>query len=244
MLTRRWRAPRLASWRGLALLPLALALGACSALGVGQGQRTIAVTGEGSVVVPPDTVVVTLGVQTRGPEVGPAVAENNRTAEQVIQAVTALGVAPEDVQTSAFSIWTQPRYDEFGNITDEVIYIVDNSVTITLHDVAALGTLLGDTLASGANSVQSVTYTLAEPSAALEPARTAALNDAQRQAEQLAAASGVTLGPILTVVESMGGMPPGLPLARGQEAPAAADVPTAPGTLEYAVQLSVTYGIR
>lgn len=236
MLIRRWRA--------LALMPLALALGACTTLGLGQGQRTIAVTGEGSIVVPPDTVVVTLGVQTRGFEVGPAVAENNRTAEMVIQAVTDLGVAPEDVQTSAFSIWTQPRYDEFGNVTEEVTYIVDNTVTITLRDVAALGTLLGDTLASGANSVQSVTYSLANPSAALEPARTAALDNAQRQAEQLATASGVTLGPILTVVESTGGTPPGLPFYGGQEAPAASDVPTAPGTLEYAVQLSVTYGIR
>jgi hypothetical protein len=236
MLTRRRRA--------LALLPIALALGACTTLGLGQGQRTIAVSGEGSVVVPPDIVVVTLGVQTRGPAVGPAVAENNRTAEQVIQAVTDLGVAPEDVQTSSFSIWTQPRYDEFGNVTDQVTYIVDNSVTITLRDVAALGTLLGDALAGGANSVQSVTYSLADPSAALEPARTAALNDAQRQAEQLASESGVTLGPILTVVEGMGGTPPGMPYYSGQPAPSAADVPTAPGTLEYAVQLTVTYGIR
>src|SRR3990170_2888834 len=60
MLNRRWRA--------LTLLPIALALGACSALGLGQTERTIAVTGEGSVVIPPDTVVVTLGVQTRGTE--------------------------------------------------------------------------------------------------------------------------------------------------------------------------------
>src|SRR3989304_3776872 len=76
------------------------------------------------------------------------------------------------------------------------------------------------------------------------PAPGAARADAQRQAEQLAAESGVTLGPILTVAESTGGVSPvPLPYA-GESAPAASDVPTAPGPLEYAVQLSVTYGIR
>jgi len=236
MLTRRWRA--------LALLPIALALGACSALGLGQTDRTIAVTGEGSVVIPPDTVVVTLGVQTRGPQVGPAVAANNQAAERVMQAVTQLGVAPDDVQTTYFSISTQPRYDEFGNATTDVTYFVDNTVTITLHDVSLLGGLLGDSLAAGANSVQSVSYTVAEPAAALGSARTQALADAQGQAEQLASESGVTLGPILTVTENTGGSQPGLMRYGGETAPAASDVPTAPGTLEYSVQLSVTYGIR
>ena len=228
----------------MTLLPIALALGACSALGLGQTERTIAVTGEGSVVIPPDTVVVTLGVQTRGTEVGLTVAANNEAAERVMQAVTQLGVAPEDVQTTYFSISTQPRYDEFGNVTEDVTYFVDNTVTITLHDVSMLGTLLGNSLAAGANSVQSLSYTVAEPAAALGSARSAALADALRQAEQLATESGVTLGPILTVAENTGGASPvPLPYA-GETAPAASDVPTAPGTLEYAVQLSVTYGIR
>jgi uncharacterized protein YggE len=123
-------------WRALALLPLALVLSGCATL-PGRVERTIIVTGQGKVVVPPDTVVVVLGVQTRGPDVGPTVAENNQAAEKVVQAVTDLGVAPEDVQTTNFNISTQPRYDEFGNPTDEVTYWVDNSITITLHDVAA-----------------------------------------------------------------------------------------------------------
>jgi uncharacterized protein YggE len=161
-----------------------------------------------------------------------------------MQAVTQLGVAPEDVQTTYFSISTQPRYDEFGNVTEDVTYFVDNTVTITLHDVSLLGTLLGDSLAAGANSVQSLSYTVAEPAAALGSARSEALADAQRQAEQLAAESGVMLGPIETIAESTGGVSPvPLPYA-GEAAPVANDVPTAPGTLEFAVQLSVTYGIR
>jgi uncharacterized protein YggE len=231
-------------WRVVAVLPLALVLGACAAVNPGRTERTISVTGEGSVVVTPDTVVVTLGVQTRGPQVGPTVANNNRAAEQVVQAVTDLGVAPEDVQTTYFSISIQPRYDQFGNPTEELTYWVDNTITVTLRDIALLGDLLGDTLARGANSVQGISYTLSDPAAALEPARQEALNDAQSQAVQLASASGMSLGPILTVTESSGGAVQGLQAYGGAEAPAGGGVPTTPGTLEYSVQLFVTYELR
>ncbi len=230
-------------WRAFALLPLALILSGCGTL-PGRTERTVAVTGQGKVVVPPDTVVVVLGVQTRGAAVGPTVAENNRAAEKVVQAVTDLGVAPEDVQTTNFNISTQPRYDEFGNPTEDVTYWVDNQVTVTLHDIAALSDMLGNALASGANSVQGITYTVADPAAALEPARKEALNDAQHQAEQLASASGMSLGPIHTVSESSGGAVPGLKAYGGAETPPGSGVPTSPGTLEFTVQLFVTYDLR
>ena len=230
-------------WRALALLPLALGLAGCATAG-GRTERTIAVTGQGSVIVPPDTVVVTLGVQTRGAQVGPTVAENNRAAEKVVEAVTNMGVAPEDVQTTNFNISTQPRYDEFGNPTEDVTYWVDNSITVTLHDIAILSDLLGNALAGGANSVQSLTYTVSDPAAALEPARKEALTDAQRQAEQLASASGMSLGAIRTISESSGGGSPGLKAIDGAEVPLGSGVPTSPGTLEFTVQMFVTYDLR
>ena len=230
-------------WRALALVPLALLAGACTAAGPARTDRTISVTGDGIVVVPPDTVVVTLGVQTRGPQVGPTVADNNSAAEKVTQAVIGLGVAAEDVQTTYFSISTQPRYDQFGNPTEEVSYWVDNTVTITLHDINRLGDLLGQALASGANSVQGISYTVSDQAAVLDPARQEALNDAQAQAVQLASASGLSLGPIRSIVESSGGPTPGPHPYAGEEVPAAT-VPTIPGTLEYSVQLYVTYELR
>jgi hypothetical protein len=228
----------------LALLILALALAGCTAYGPGSADRTISVTGEGTVVVPPDTVVLTLGVQTRGTEVGPTVAENNRAAERVIQAVTALGVAAEDVQTSYFSISTQPRYDQFGNVTDEVTYWVDNSITVTLHDIQQLGELLNQALAQGANSVQGISFTVSDRSAALVPARSQALDDARRQAEQIAGAAGVALGEIVSLNENTSGPNPGPRPYTGAEAPATSGVPTTPGSLELSVYLSVVYEIR
>lgn len=228
----------------LGVLALSLLLGGCASLGVGAEPRTLSVTGTGSAFLTPDVVVVTLGIQTQGTAIGDTVGRNNRTAEQIIQAVQNAGVAPEDVQTTYFSVSTQPKYDEFGNPTSEMTYWVDNTVTATLRDINQLGALLEAALASGANSVQGVNYTVEDPASALSQARADAMADARRQAEQIAASAAVTLGDIVSVAEVSSAPWPVFSGAGGGGAAPAQGIPTAPGTLEYQVQLSVSYALQ
>jgi uncharacterized protein YggE len=228
--------------RPLAIVLLAAFLGGCAALPAGT-ERTISVTGEGHAVVPPDTVTVSIGVSSTGDSIGPAVAENNASTEKVIQAVQALGVSPDDIQTTAFNVSSQVRYDEFGQPTQDVTYFVDNSVTVTLRDLSLLGRLLDDSLAAGANSIQNLSYGLGDPSAAEDLALSKALDAAQNQAQQLATSAGVTLGDLKSVTESATSPLPGARLA-AEPGPKGVGVPTAAGSLEVTVQVSVTYGIR
>ena len=81
------------------LLSAALLLGACAGAVPQAEQRTINVTGTGTVHVEPDIAVVSLGVQTLGPDVGTAVQENNRRAKAVMEALLELGVTPEEETT-------------------------------------------------------------------------------------------------------------------------------------------------
>jgi uncharacterized protein YggE len=232
----------LPAWTGLALVlaVAGFALAGCSALGAPNEPRTIAVTGIGTVHLPPDVVYVNLGVQTRGTDIGETVRENNRLAEAVTAAVKEAGVAEEDIQTSYFNVSTQPMYDQFGNPTSEITYWVDNTLMVALRQVGGLGDLLQKALNAGANSVQGVTYSVDDPEAAFAGARTEALEDARRQAEQLATGAGATLGPILSLSESSGG---GSPYPSTFDK-GAAGVPTVPGTLEYQISVYVTYTLR
>ncbi len=228
----------------LLLAATALVLAGCAGAGQPAAERNLSVTGTGSAFLTPDIVIVTLGVQSQGTSIGDTVASNNDAATLVIHSVTSLGIAPEDVQTTYFSVSTQPKYDEFGNPTDQVTYWVDNTVTVTLRDTAKLGSLLQTALASGANSVQGVNYTVDNPDAALSGARADAMADARRQAEQLAAGAGLTLGDILSVSESTSGGPQFSAPSVGKGGAPVSQVPTAPGTLEYQVQLFVSFGLR
>lgn len=224
----------------LVVAGLALLLSGCSALGAPGETRTIAVTGTGTVHLPPDIVYVNLGVQTRGTDIGETVQENSRLVEAVMAAIKGAGVAEEDIQTTYFNVSTQPMYDEFGNPTDEVTYWVDNTLMVALRQVDGLGDLLQKALNAGANSVQGVNYSVEDPETAFGDARTEALEDARRQAEQLASGAGATLGPILSLTESSyGGSPYPSAFDKG-----GAGVPTVPGTLEYQISVYVTYTLR
>jgi hypothetical protein len=231
----------------LLALAAALLLAACTgAAGTSQARlpRSIVVTGTGTAHLAPDIVIITLGVQTQGPDIAEAVSENNLRAERVRQAIRDAGVADEDVQTAYYSVWTQQRYDEFGNVTGELSYMVDNTIVIQLRELGRLGELLEAALSRGANSVQGVSYSVEDPSDALDVARVEALEDARAQAAQMAADAGVLLGDVIAIGEP--GAYPG-PIV---EAPAfgkgggGAGVPTSPGVLEYDIQVSVTYAIQ
>lgn len=232
-------------WLALAAVVLAAGLGACSVVGVGPSQpQTISVTGSASTTLDPDVVIVTLGVQTTGPDVAEAVADNNRRAAEVTGVFRAAGLDAADIQTTYFNVYPQQLYDQVGNPTGETSYWVDNTITVKIRQLDQVGTLLQTALTRGANSVQGVYYSVEDPSEALDEIRADALDDAGAQAEALASQAGVDLGEVITVSESA---PVASPLF---EAPAygkgggGAGVPTQPGSLEYQVQLYVIYRIR
>ncbi len=227
---------------------MALLLAACSGASypaTAPQVHTLSVTGTGSTRLAPDLALVTLGVQTRGPDVGEAVDENNRRVTEVMAALREMGIAESDVATANFSVSTQQLYDERGQLTGEVQYWVDNIISLRVRQLDRLGQLLQTALSRGANTVQSVAFTVENPEDELDATRVLAMQDARRQAEQLAQAAGVELGEVLTVSE-----PVYMPVYM-EAAPSAFGkgggggyVPTSPGVLEYQVQLSVTYAIR
>jgi uncharacterized protein YggE len=224
---------------------LGVVLTACSATGVGSTQRTVSVTGTGTARLAPDIVVVTLGVQTQDPQVARAVQDNNARALRVTEAIKTAGVAAGDIQTSDFSVSSQQQFDPQGIPTGEVSYIVSNTLTFTLRDVTKLGDLLQAALESGANTVQSVSYGVADPSAALDKARLDAVRDAHDQATQLSTAAGAQLGSVFSLNEYS--PTPILMFAApsfGKGGGGGGSVPASPGTLEYQVQVYIVYTLQ
>ena len=122
--------------------------------------------------VSPDIAVVSLGVQTQGADVGAAVQENNRRARAVTDALLEKGVAAEDMRTVNFYVSSQQLFDPMGLPTGETSYTVDNTILFTLRAPDKLGEVLQAALRVGSNSVQSGSFSGADPSVA-EPAQPA-----------------------------------------------------------------------
>ncbi|MGA9575090.1 MAG: SIMPL domain-containing protein, partial [Lysobacterales bacterium] len=161
----------------------ASALSAAAAADDSNSPPRILVSGEGSAELAPDMAVLTLTV-TRQAETARAALDENSTAMSDVQtAMKAAGIEARDLQTSGFSI--QPNYfypsqktsgeREPPRITG---YTVRNSLTVRVRDISAVGKILDKSVSLGVNEGGNITFTNADPSAAITQARTRAVKNA------------------------------------------------------------------
>ncbi|GAA2003540.1 SIMPL domain-containing protein [Nakamurella flavida] len=205
------------------------------------GLRLITTLGTGQATGVPDIVTVTLGVQTAAATAQAALDDNNQRSAGLLTALKAQGVADADIQTNQVSV--QPSYDQAGGITG---YQVSNMVTATIRPLASAGAVLDAvTQATGdAIRIQWIALSIDDDTPVRAQARADAVVKAKAQAEQLAAAAGVTLGPVFSVVET--------PLNGGgayqsyaaSSAAAGSPVPIEAGTQDVSVQVQVAFEMR
>jgi uncharacterized protein YggE len=226
------------------LLLAGLMLGACAGTGSQAQRRTLSVTGTGTVHVEPDIAIVSLGVETTGPDVGPAVQENNRRARAVADTLTEKGIASEDMRTANFYVSSQPLYNPMGMPTGGTTYTVDNTIMFTLRQPEQLGEILQLALRNGSNSVQSVSFSVADPSVPTDQARQLAIADAKRQAAQLAASAGAALGQVLSIGEGAAAAPIYYEAPAFGKGGGGGGVPVESGTLEYQAYITLTYELK
>lgn len=226
------------------LMAMVLSLSACVSVGSPDLARSVTVTGAGQVALKPDIAYIYIGVTTEDPSAADAVARNNADSQRLIDALKAEGVATDDIRTSNFSIWTNRPYGLDGQPGDPV-YVVDNMVNVTVRDLDNLGNLLDVAVRSGANNINSIQFDLADKTEAMSQARAAAVEAARKQAEELAAVAGVSLGKVQSITFYDSVPYPvydnkGLGGANAVEA----SVPINPGTMQLTVTVTVAYEIK
>ncbi len=224
--------------------PLASAGGSAQANG-NPPQNTIAVTGSGVAYGKPDIATVQIGVQSRFPDLSAAISDNTQKAQTLMDLFTSLGIEAKDLQTSNFSVSTQPDYDNTGQPKGTYTYYVDNTLSVTVRELNKLGEVLGKAVDAGANNVYGVSFGVADPAALEGEARAKAMTDAKTRAEQLAQAAGVALGGPVTIseVNVAPPIPYAAPMMRDAVA-ASAPVPVATGQLQVNLQVTVVYAIK
>ncbi|MBI5963923.1 MAG: SIMPL domain-containing protein [Chloroflexi bacterium] len=230
------------------VLAFALILSACGPTTINQAApdtlRTLNVNGVGNVNLVPDIAYIYIGVHDEASTASEAVEANKAHTSAVIAALKSAGVDEKDLRTSNFSIWPSQQYGPDGTVNG-TIYMVDNSVYVTVRDLDSLGDLLDDAITAGANSVNSIQFDVADKTAAVKEARAKAVEDAKLQAQEMADAAGVTLDGIQNLSFYENSPVPMLSGKGGGGAMAAdASVPIQPGQLTISVNVSITYSIK
>lgn len=201
----------------------------------------IVVIGTGEVKVEPDIASIMIGVETSAPTTQEALAQNSAQAQAIIDQIRQLGIEERDIQTSGINIY--PVYDNEGrNITG---YTVNNTVNVTVRNIGQAGSLIDRVVQVGANRVYGISFGVSDPERVLTQAREAAVANARARAEQMARASGTTLGRVLFITENMGASP--LPIPVMAQARAEMDSmapPVQPGQQTYSASVQVTFELR
>ncbi len=255
---------------------LAVAVGATSAIQaqppaanpvLGPEETLLVVSGEGQSRRVPDVAVFSAGVVTQGKTGGEALGANATRMDEVVKALKRAGIADRDIQNSALSL--QPRYanpEQDAQLRARMArepyvapaqpeapriigYEARNTVQVRVRKLGEMGRIIDILVSAGANQVDGPSFTLDEPKAALDEARTDAVREARSRAELYARAAGLRISRILSISEG-GAYYPAQPivvtgrLAGAPPAPPPPPSPIAPGELMLGATVSVQFALR
>jgi uncharacterized protein YggE len=207
-------------------------------------SRVITVSGSGDAYGSPDVAYVNLGVDVSDADIGKALDSANSTMAAITAAISDVGVDAKDIQTVNYSVYPEDKYDpQTGQSTGERVYHVQTAVNVTVRDITKIGVVMQAGLNAGANTVNGLSFGIADMSSLEHDARIKAVDDARNRAQQLADAFGVKLGDVISVSESFGSVPVQT-FARANALAVAASAPQiSTGQLSVNVQVSVTFAI-
>lgn len=177
---------------------IAIALMMIMLLGCGAlAEGTLNVTGSGTVYVAADRVSASLGISISGEDMAELQNQANERMSAICQALLDAGLEGSNISTNY--LYISPRYDYSGEMEKITGYSISNSLTILTDDIDSIGSYIDAAFAAGANTFDSINFTTKDDSEAQRKALELAVADAQGKAEVIAAASGRSLGDILTI---------------------------------------------
>jgi uncharacterized protein YggE len=184
-----------------------LAAGVLAALPLASRAQTppeappfVQVSGMAQVKVRPDRAHLNFAVVTEGATAAEAASQNAAQMEAVIRALRGTGAAGLLVESWGYDL--QPRYarQTSPDVPPRILgYQATNNVRATVDDVTTVGRLIDAGVGAGANRVTSLQFEARNTDAARAEALRQAVQSARSEAETMASALGVPLGPPLEV---------------------------------------------
>jgi uncharacterized protein YggE len=207
------------------------------------------ILGRASIEATPDYVVVRVGITNKAATPSAALDQNSTVARKMIDFAKRFGVDERNIQTDAVNLQpaTKSVRDSSGNFRQEPDgYIASNFIRVKLSELPRLGTFMRQVLDEGATNIAGVEFGLSNVELFADQARTQAVENAIQQAQRLAEAAKVKLGPIHEIVHP--------PRVQFQHPELAADmplrqarrpaVPVEVGTVKIVAEVDITWIIQ
>jgi len=153
---------------------------------------TLSISGEGVVEAAPDRAMISIGVLTQDKDAARAQVANAKTAQDVINAIVALGIEHKYIRTSDYNF--RPTYRQEENRRHEINgYVVSNTVHVTVDNLELVGKVIDSALLNGANNIDSLDFGIKNRKKLQDDALILAIRDAKQRAELVARELGKTI---------------------------------------------------
>lgn len=214
------------------------------AQGAAAATQTITVLGSDQQQVTPDQAQVTLGVQTTASTATAAQSQNSQASQALLTAIEGTGVPAADIRTSWYNLGANYTSGSSGHAPQISGFQATQDLTVTVPQISQVGAVVDAAVAAGANQIQGVSYSVADPGAVELQGYDAAIKNARAQADAIAQALGVQISGVeaADATYSSSGGPRPLELAGAVAAPAVR-TPLEPGQQTITTQVRVVYSI-
>lgn len=165
-------------------------------------SHRITVNSSEHVSVVPDIAEVVYSVRTKDSTASGCQQKNSANVGQVIELLKSLGIAESSIQTSDY--YMNPVYNYSSGSAVLAGYEATTTLTVSDLPIDELDDILAQSVSGGINTVQSITYQASEYDESYQEALKKAVASAYEKAQVLAAASGSTVGPVISIQEISG----------------------------------------
>lgn len=209
----------------------------------GMRPPSVTASGEAVISIEPDQAEIDIGVVTQAKNAPDAASENADKLARVMAAVKKLLAQGDEIKTASYSLNPNYRYPREGGRPEITGYTATNILRIKTGTLGSVGKLIDAAMASGANTIQRLVYTLKDESSAQLQALRLASQKARSKAEEVAGALGLKIIKILSVTEGERAVRP-IVMTQGRaaqmEAMAAAPTPIEAGVIEVRSTVTLT----
>lgn len=198
------------------------------------------ITGKGNINAAADRASVILGVVTEGPELKSIQQENAAKMSEILDAIKRIGIREKDIGTHSYHI--NMIYDYLGNKQVFKGYRVTNTVKVELQDIQKAGEVIDAAVSAGANLVESIDFTISDPSKYYSEALELAVMDAVRKAKDIEKTLDIIVDDIpVNITEETDSF---IPMVKSTISAYEASTPIKPGLIDITATVKAVFTYR
>lgn len=203
-------------------------------------ERTLSISGSGSVSAIPDQMSLTFWIEERGNKLSSQKSVVDDTTNRLIKDLNRKGVEDKDIRSYQLQIY--PRYEQNDDgKTEQDGFVVQREVQVTLLEPENYDSIIDLALARGVTRVGQVKFEISDQQGLYQQALINAYKQAKNKAERLATAAGLELTGTLSIAERSMSRPVVMQMA---EMSSRSDKVSLPGQQTIEAQVEVIFSTK